>query len=135
MDVAALQAAIANAVGSSIQGIQTHPGVPDSIVAPAFSAGEPDPIEYDETFGGLVQILFKSRLYAARVDAQAGQAALNGYLGPTGPLSIKAAIQKDRSLGGLSRTLQVERAHGYGAYKVGAEDYYGVQFDVRVWAL
>ena len=136
MDIAAIRAGLAAAVVNSISGMQTMPTVPDRIDPPTFSAGEVE-IDYNQTssVGGLTVLLCKGRLYSSRADVAAGQANLDGYLAPTGALSIKAAIEADKTLGGACRTLHVERAHGYGRYEVGGVDYYGIQLDVRVWAI
>jgi hypothetical protein len=137
MDIAAIRAALAAAVGT-ISGIQTFAYVPDQVVAPAFAAGEVE-LDYNRTFkgggAGLTELLCKGRLYASRVDPAAGQVSLDSYLAPSGAASIKAAIEADLTLGGTCRTLLVERVHAYGQYTIGADEYYGAQFDVRVWAL
>lgn len=137
MDIAAIRAALAAAV-SAISGMQTWPDIPGAITAPAFAAGEVT-IEYDKAFrgggGGLVELVVKGRLYAAAADVAGGQKTLDGYLATTGPLSVKAAIEADLTLGGTTRTLHVERVHSYALYTVGGIDYYGAQYDVRVWAL
>lgn len=135
MDIAAIRAGLATAVGT-IPGVQVLPIVPDQVEPPAFSAGEVE-IDYNQTFstGGLTVLLCKGRLYSSRADNTAGQTNLDAYLAPTGALSIKAAIEADKTLGGVCRTLRVERLHGYGMYQVGGVDYYGAQFDVRIWAI
>lgn len=135
MDVTAIRTNIATAVGA-ISGIQTWPFLPDQLLAPAFAAGEVE-ITYNRTFsvGGLTELLVKGRLYAGRSDPKTGQNSLDSYLAPTGALSIKAAIEADKTLAGACRTLLVERVHAYGQYMVGADEYYGAQFDVRVWAI
>jgi hypothetical protein len=138
MDVAAIRAAMAAAVGA-ISGMQHWPYVPGSIVAPAFAAGEVT-IDYDKTFrggqaAGLTEMLVKGRLYAGTADTPSGQSALDSFLAPSGALSVKAAIEADLTLAGTVRTLRVERVHGYAVYTVAGTDYYGAQFDVRVWAL
>lgn len=134
MDIAAIRQALANAVGT-IAGVQVHPSVPDSITAPAFGAGEVE-IDYDQTFhGGLTVLLCKGRLYHSRAaGADSDQPAMDAYLMPAGPTSIKAAIEADRTLGGVCQALRVERLHGYATYQVGGVDYLGAEFDVRVWA-
>jgi len=138
MDIAAIRAAVAAAVGSAMSDVQTFGVVPDRIEAPAFSAGEVE-IDYDKTFGpggtGLQELVCKGRIYASRADVTAGQANLDAYLARTGSRSVKAAVEADRTLGGVCRTLRVERVHGYGRYEVGGVDYYGAQFDIRIWAL
>jgi len=138
MDVAAIRVALANAV-SGITGLQHWPYIPGQLVAPAWVAGEVT-IDYDRTFrggqaAGLTEMLIKGRLYAGTADTPTGQAALDAFLAPAGASSIKAAVEADLTLAGTVRTLRVERVHSYAVYTVAGTDYYGAQFDVRVWAL
>lgn len=137
MDIAAIRLGLATAVGT-IAGVQTQQVVPDSITPPAWSSGEVE-IDFNRTFGaggtGLHEILCKGRLYVSRADATAGQINLDAYLAVTGAKSVKAAIEADLTLGGVCRTLRVERMHGYGQYTVGADEYLGAQFDIRIWAI
>lgn len=132
-NIAAIRAALAAAV-DVIPGVQVFGYVPPQIVPPTFAAGEVE-ISYDQTFGGLEELLVKGRLYVSRADDMAGQALLDTFLSHTGASSIKAAIEADKTLGGTARTLRVERLHGYGMWSVAANEYLGAQFDVRVWAL
>jgi hypothetical protein len=136
MDIAAIRAGLANSC-NTISGLQIWPELPGSIVAPAWAAGEVE-IDYDKTFrggaAGLTELVVKGRLYAATSDTPSGQASLDSYLAPSGPRSIKAAIETDLTLGGTCKTLHVERVHGYAIYAVGGTDYYGAQYEVRVWA-
>jgi hypothetical protein len=137
VDIPAIRKALADAVGT-IAGVQTFAVVPDQIVAPAFGAGEVE-IDYDQAFrggnAGLSVILCKGRLYAARAQGAPGQTNLDGYLASSGSQSVKAAIEVDKTLGGACATLRVENVRGYGTYQVGGVDYYGAEFDVRVWAV
>ena len=58
---------------------------------------------------------------------------LRRFLRPSGPGSIKAALEADRTLGGLVDALVVAKRFGYGVYDVGGIDYLGARFTVRVW--
>jgi len=138
MDVAAIRAAL-GAACSGITGLQTWPDIPGQIVAPAWVPGEVT-IDYDRTFrggqaAGLTEMVVKGRLYASRADTPGGQSTLDGFLTPSGAKSVKAAIEADLTLAGTVRTLRVERVHSYAVYTVAGTDYYGAQYDVRVWAL
>lgn len=138
MDIKAIRAALANAC-SGISGLQCCPDIPGQIIAPAWVAGEVT-IDYDRTFkggqaAGLTEMLVKGRLYASTADTPSGQANLDSFLTPSGATSIKAAVEADLTLAGTVRTLRVERVHGYALYTVAGTDYYGAQYDVRVWAL
>lgn len=103
---------------------------------PSFEVGEFD-IAYDKTFGGsaqrLSEVLVTCRVYTSRADDRSGHALLKQLLGASGPGSIKAALEADRTLGGLVESLRVERVRGYGVYEVSSTNYYGARFDVRIW--
>lgn len=135
MDVAGIRQGIANAA-ATIPGLRGIPYLQDSIEPPAFVSGEVT-LDFDKTFrrgvAGLVEGLFLGRLYVSRTSDRSGQEKLDGYLLPTGDLSVMAAIEADRTLGGTCKTLHVERVHGYGIYDVGGQSLLGAQFDIRVW--
>lgn len=103
---------------------------------PSFEVGEFD-IAYDKTFGTsaqrLSEVLVTCRVYTSRADDRSGHALLKQLLGARGAGSVKAALEADRTLGGLVEALQVERVRGYGVYEVSGTNYYGARFDVRIW--
>lgn len=137
MDVQAIQAGLASAAGA-ITGLRTAPSLPDAINPPLFAVTELE-LDYNQTFAaggyGMVETLFSCGIYVSRGDSPTGRAALSGYLAPSGALSIPAALQVDRTLGGAASTLIVERVRGaYRLYTIGSIDYLGATFDVRVWS-
>lgn len=135
MNVAGVRQAIADAA-ASIPGLRGMAFLRDSIEPPVFVSGEVT-LDFDRTFrnggAGLVEALITGRLYISRSDDRSGQDRLDSYLLPTGDLSIMAAIEADKTLGGNCKVLHVERVHGYGIYDVGGTSYLGAQFDIRVW--
>lgn len=136
MDVAAIQQGMATAVVNVTGLKQAFATLPDSIEPPTFAPTEVE-IDYDQAFGAgsLTQNLFTCGVFTSRGDSQTGRAALAGFLAPTGSGSIKAALESDRTLGGVAKTLRVERARGaYRLYTIGGIDYLGCMIDVRVWA-
>lgn len=91
-------------------------------------------VSFDKAFGrGSDELEAKVRVYASRADVETGTDLLDGFLAGSGPTSVKAAIEGDRTLGGSADTLRVEAADGYGAYDVGATTYLGVEFIIRIW--
>jgi len=137
MDIQAIQQGLA-AAAATITGLRGYPSLIDAINPPAFAPVELE-LSYDRTFQagayGMVETLFSCGLYVSRGDSDAGRAALVGYLAPTGPTSIKAALEANRSLGGTAKNLEVERVRGaYRLYTIGLTDYLGAVFDVRVWS-
>jgi len=135
MDFAGIRAGLATAA-TNVSGLRGMAFLADSIEPPVWVSGEVE-ISYDRTFrggsAGLVEATFTGRLYVSRADDRAGQALLDGYLTPSGSSSIKAALETDVTLGGVCKTLWVERVHGYGLWEVAGTPYMGCQFDVKVW--
>jgi len=109
--------------------------VPTGTVAtPLFAVGEME-TDFDQAMHrGVDEWLFQGRLYAAPVaDGRAASELLDKYLAPLSAMSIKTAIEVDRTLGGACATLRVERIHGYAVYTIGTDSYIGARFDIRVW--
>jgi hypothetical protein len=63
------------------------------------------------------------------------QNLVDAYLSRSGSLSIKAAIEADRTLGGAAHTVRVVSWQDYGTLAFGAVEYFGVRFVVEVWPL
>lgn len=141
MDIQATQVGLATAAGT-VTGVRAYPTLPDA-VTPASTGIVFAPIEfaldYNQTMRGnssfgMVETLFSCGIYSMRSD-DAGRANLVKFLAPSGALSVKAAIEADRTLGGASATLIVERVRGaYRLYPIGGTDFLGAVIDVRVWS-
>lgn len=125
------------AIGQAAAALTAHGFALESLgTLPCFEVGEFD-IEFDKTFGApgqrLSEVLVTCRVYASRADDRSGHTVLKQLLKAAGATSVKAAIEADRTLGGLVEALRVERVKGYGVYEVAGANYYGARFDVRVW--
>lgn len=135
MDIQAVEQGLANAAGT-ISGLRSFPSLPDSIEPPTFGVAEVE-IVYNRAFGtpGLSEVLFTCGVLTSRGNTDTGRGALNGYLAETGAGSIKAALEADRTLAGVAKTLNVERARGaYRLYEFAGVHYLGAMYDVRVWS-
>lgn len=81
--------------------ILDNPSPPVAIVAPPT-------IKYDQSFGrGLDEYSFQVIVLVTRADERIGQELIDSYCAPAGAGSIKAAIESDRTLGGLVADLRV----------------------------
>ena len=81
--------------------IPHNPNPPQAIVAPPT-------IRYDQSFGrGLDEYSFQVIVFATRADERTGQDLIDSYCAPIGAGSVKAAIESDRTLGGLVADLRV----------------------------
>lgn len=134
MDIEAIQQGLANAAGT-IAGLRAYPKLPDSINPPTFAVVEFE-LDYHGTFSparGLTQLAFTCGVY--NTDSDAGRKQLLPFLAETGASSIPAALEADKTLGGVARTLVVQRVRGaYRLYEVGDTPYLGAMIDVKVWA-
>lgn len=124
------------ALGLTVEGIlRADPYSPDSISEPHLYVGEML-IQYDQTFGGLMDVEFTVRVLASHADDEAGQSLLNTFVRPTGPTSVKAALEGTpgvpQTLGGACDDLHVPRMQGHRLYKVGEHVYLGAEWPVRV---
>lgn len=132
MDVTRVKVGLRDAA-AAIASLTAFEYMPDAVEPPAFGVGDVV-IDFDETMGrGLDSMLVTCPLVVPRATDQAGQAELDGYLQTSGPTSVKAALEVDRTLGGACQSLRVEQASGYGQYEVAGVAYYGALFSVRVW--
>ena len=81
--------------------ILDNPNPPVAVVAPPT-------IKYDQTFGrGLDEYSFQLIVLVTRADERIGQELIDTYCAPVGAGSVKAAIESDRTLGGLVADLRV----------------------------
>ena len=129
MDLHLVRAGLA-ANASAVPGLNVYGYCPDSITEPCFYPGESE-IDFDQTFGGLDRGLVSCYVLTSKADDESGQRALDAYLG-RGPLSLKTALQADRTAGGACLDLHVRRVEGYRWYSVGTDDYYGAKLTVFV---
>ena len=117
---------------SSIRGLRTSAHVPDAPRAP-IAVVMPDRIEYDlNARRGADTFYFTVTVLASRADDRAAQQNLDKYL--VGEESIKGAIEKDRTLGGVANTCRVTAMQNYASVPVGETLYLSAQFVVEVVA-
>lgn len=61
------------------------------------------------------------------------QDALDPYLATSGASSIRAAIEGDRTLGGVVSWVHLQPATDYGGFEVGGIEYLGARMVLEVW--
>lgn len=77
-------------------------------------SGEAGDIEYDQTMGrGLDLMPFTVEVFTGSPTDQGAQMVLDEYLSPAGGRSIKAALELDKTLGGIVDDLRVVSCAGY----------------------
>lgn len=120
----------------TIAGLRAFAYVPGQINPPAAVVEPANPVvEYHQAMaGGLNVWRLKVRVFeAANADTQSQQ-ALDSYIAPTGTKSVKAAIEGDKTLGGVVADLTVDESVGYGEYAYGNVSYRGFELTVTVYA-
>lgn len=110
--------AIATAM-ATVEGLNAFDVVPDKAILPAAVVTGPD-IDYDKTFqyqagtSSSDNYVYTIVLLTTRTSARVGQEQLRSYLPPTGPASIKKAIETNAALQALVDYLDVSQARDMG---------------------
>lgn len=92
-------------------------------------------INYDTTFGrGMDEYLFTVTVVVSRADGRNAQNLLDQYVAKTGTLSVKSAIELDRSLGGYANDCRVTGLSTYGNLTIGETNYLAGEWSVTVFA-
>jgi hypothetical protein len=91
----------------------------------------PDSVEYDlASSRGLDRINLTVRVIVGRAVERTAQAQLDGYVFGAG--SVKAAIEADRTLGGVVQDCRVTEMRDYGQEVYGSSVYLAATFAVEV---
>lgn len=120
---------------ATITGLRVNDIKPDQINPPQAIVGVPPIPRYHQSMGmGKFQInLTVTVLVSASLD-RIGQLALAGYANPTGAQSIRAAIEGDKTLGGVVDDCIVVSFDPLGLEEVGIVGYYGGVFTLQTIA-
>ena len=101
---------------------------------PAFAVF-PAACDYNQAMArGLDRWTFTVQAIVSAASDQDGQKQLDTYLAPTGSTSVRAAIESDRTLGGVVDNLVVTRVSGYQLYADERGANLGAEWSVEVWA-
>ena len=119
---------------ATISGLRTFSYQPDQLNPPvAFPIIES--IEYHRAFGGGdVQMRFTIMVVVGRYLDRVAHSNLDGYLSYDGATSLRAAIEGDRTLGGVCQTLIMDQGLSIGSLTVAEADFLQVSFSVLVHA-
>lgn len=120
---------------ATIAGLRTSEIAADQINPPQAIVGVPGIPEYRLTFGrGRFQISPTVTVLVSAALDRTGQLKLASYANATGASSIPAAIEGDRTLGGIVEECVVDNFRVLGLEEVGIIGYYGGEFSLRVVA-
>jgi len=126
-----LRTALASSM-SSITGLRTSATIPDN-PRPPIAVVMPDRVLYDlNARRGADTFYFSVMMIVGRADDRAAQNNLDGYI--VGAGSLKAAIESDRTLGGVANTCRVTEMSNYSSMSLGDVVYLAAQFTVEVVA-
>jgi len=118
----------------TISGLRTSAYVPDE-PKPPIAIIFPENISFDTAFGrGLDTYTFTVQVIVSKISDRNAQSNLDGYCNPSGASSIKAALESDKTLGGLVQDLRVTEARDYRAATINENTYLTVTFAVTVYA-
>ena len=128
-DVSTIRQALADKM-ANVYGLRTSAYVPDA-PRPPQAVVMPDRISYDlNARRGADTLFFTITILVGRADDRSSQGNLDKYL--RGTDSVKAALEADRTLGGVVDTCRVTEMRNYAAVPVGEELYLGAQLIVEV---
>ncbi len=118
----------------TIAGLRANAGRPDALHVPA-AWPRLIRIDYDRDMGGRMVMTFEVMLLSRPFEQGVVMAQRETwpYLSPTGPQSLKAALEADPTLGGIAEQVVVTAARDLGTYEFDGVDYVGAVFDVEVW--
>lgn len=120
---------------STISGLRTSWFVPDN-PSPPIAIVVPDRNDFDVSMArGSDTYVFQVMVIGGRINERAAQSTLDTFLDSTGPTSVKAAIESDKTLAGAAHSLRVTDWSGYGPLAIGDAQYLSVTFRVTVNAI
>lgn len=118
----------------TIDGLTANPTGRGTVNVPAAVIGV-ETIDYDSTMArGSDDYILTIRLLVAESTEEIGQDALDEYLASAGDRSIKAAVEAEKSLGGVAHFAVVRGVTEYGDIEYGGVGYLGAVFTVEVTA-
>lgn len=119
---------------ATITGLRTFSYQPDQVNPPvAFPILEQ--IEYHGAMaGGNVRMRFNVMVIVGRYLDRVAHSNLDGYLSYDGATSLRAAIEGDRTLGGVCQTLIMDSGLSVGTLTVAEAEFLSVSFSLLVHA-
>lgn len=119
---------------ATISGLRTFAYQPDQLNAPIAYPNVEQVLYHRTMRNGLNEIIFTVTVIVARPTERPAESSLDAYMSPDGASSIRAAIEGDRTLGGIVDDTQVEQSSGISSLSANDADYLSVDFTVRVYA-
>jgi len=119
---------------ATVSGLRTFSYQPEQLNPPvAFPVLES--VEYHRAFGGGdVQMRWQIFVIVGRYLDRVAHSNLDGFLSFSGATSLRAAIEADRTLGGVVNTLVLDSGMSVGSLTVAEADFLQVQCSLLVHA-
>lgn len=127
--------ALAATIDAAVPGLRTAATVPGTINPPV-AIVTPNPaalINYQEVMSsGLAVYTLRVYIIVGAVSNRESQTLLDGFISPTGPASVPAAIAADETLGQTVEWAVCTQANRYGEVVYAGISYLGVELLVEV---
>lgn len=119
---------------ATVTGLRTFSYQPEQVNPPvAFPVL--DSIDYHRAFGGGdVQMRFTIVVVVGRYLDRVAHTNLDGFLSFSGATSLRAAIEGDKTLGGVANTLVMDSSLSIGSLAIAEAEFLQVSFSVLVHA-
>lgn len=119
---------------STVPNLRVRPMLP-ALLTPPMAVVFPQQIEYDlNAARGVNRYTFTVSVFVVKADDRSAQLRVDPFVSPTGSGSVKAALETDRTLGGLVDTLRVTNVSNYSSTDANDVLYLAVDFEVEVYA-
>jgi hypothetical protein len=133
-DVATIATALGSAL-STISGLRVLDYLSDTFTPPAALVGI-DTVDFHGAFSDTGDVVHDFTVFViiARSSERAGIVTLEGFMSQSGTPSIRAALEADRTLGGVVSSLKVTKAGPPASVSINGAEYVSVPFAVEVHA-
>jgi hypothetical protein len=132
-DLSTIRAAMGTAI-ATVPNLRVRELIP-ALVTPPMAVVQPQQIEYDlNAARGVNRYTFTVTVFVVKADDRAAQLRIDPYVSTSGAQSVKAAIEKDRTLGGVIDTCRVVSVSNYSSSDANDVLYLAVDFEVEVYA-
>ena len=118
---------------STISGLRVSDVSPGQVNPPQAIVGTPN-VDYHSVHSGGDEHDFQVVLLTSAALDRVGQRLLAEFAASSGPRSVRATLEADRTLGGVVQDLRVSRFRVLGRREVGLIGYFGGAFTVEVLA-
>lgn len=101
-------------------------------INPPVAMIQPEPFDFDAVLGSGEDPVFRITILVSRTSERGAQKKLDSFLAFTGPTSIKAALEQDKTLSGVCADWYGLKLDRYGWFEVGSVIYLGAELVVTV---